>query len=106
MRQAKATSDYIAKHIEIFIQKITEKHLTKREIKDATNEFRTELRTSLFNKFKALPNLEIIINTSNLQDISDQEKLVRITLNVEEMGLEWSVHESSDGEIKESLVPE
>jgi hypothetical protein len=48
----------------------------------------------------------VIVDTSSLQNFSNEEKLVHLTLNVDETGLEWSVYESTSGETRERLVPE
>jgi len=106
MTQAKPLSDEITMTVDPFIQKASAQHLNVNDIKKSSREFRAELRTSLLSIRPPLPNLDVLINTTSLQNISEKEKLVHITLNVDETGLEWAVYESGTGETRERLVPE
>jgi hypothetical protein len=104
--QEKALSDEIVTLIKPFIKKLTAELLDDDELKNMIGEFRKELRYSLTDVHHFLPNLDVIVDTSSLQNFSNEEKLVHLTLNVDETGLEWSVYESTSGETRERLVPE
>lgn len=105
MNQVKPLSNEIVSAIDAQIEKAGS-NLDPVELKKIKEEFQADLRTSLINLRPSPPNLDVIVNTSSLQNISEKDKLVYINFNVDEVGLEWSVYETSTGETRERLVPE